>query len=184
MELADDSAMLNLALDQFREAPNMTDTLAALSTLAQREGPQVDQCLDAFYAQWQADPLVIDKWFAVQATSRRADTLARVRALSMHPAFSLKNPNKVYALLRSFAQGNPARFHGMDGAGYRFMSEQLIALDDLNPQVAARLAGVFNDWRRYAEPYRSAQREALLALRDKPTLSKDMGEIVGKALLE
>ncbi len=184
MELESDPAMLQLALEQFREAQNMTDTLAALSTLVQRDDPQVDHCLDAFFAQWQADPLVIDKWFAVQATSRRADTLTRVRALSSHPAFSLKNPNKVYALLRSFAQGNPVRFHGIDGAGYRFMGEQLATLDDLNPQVAARLAGVFNDWRRYAEPYRSAQHQALLALRDKPTLSKDMGEIVGKALLE
>ncbi|MBI5040291.1 MAG: aminopeptidase N [Gammaproteobacteria bacterium] len=184
MELADERAMLDLALEQFQEARNMTDTLAALSALAQREEVLAEQCLDTFYARWQADPLVLDKWFAVQAMSRRADTLARVRALSAHPAFSLKNPNKVYALLRSFAQGNPARFHGMDGAGYLFMRDQLAQLDDINPQVAARLAGVFNDWRRYTEPYRSAMREVLLALRDKPTLSRDLGEIVNKSLAE
>lgn len=182
MELADDPALLKLGVEQFQKAQNMTDTLAALSALAHREGAEAAQCLDAFYEQWQADPLVIDKWLSVQALSRRPDSLARVQALCTHPAFSLKNPNKVYALLRSFGQGNPANFHALNGAGYRFMGAQLATLDSLNPQVTARLAGVFNDWRRYAEPHRSAMRETLESLRDKPELSRDLTEIVGKCL--
>jgi aminopeptidase N len=142
-----------------------------------------DRALEQFYADWQAVPQVVDKWLAVQAASRRPDTLQRVMALTGHPAFSLRNPNKVYALLRTYSQANPARFHaGTDTAGYRFMAEQILAVDALNPQVAARLAGVFNDWQRYAEPYRSAMRSVLKEMRGRQNLSVDVYEIVTKCL--
>ncbi|MFA7387756.1 MAG: DUF3458 domain-containing protein, partial [Thiohalobacteraceae bacterium] len=182
MELEGDQEVLELCLDQSRKGDNMTDVLAALTALAQRSDARADEALDAFYARWQGDPLVVDKWLAVQATSRRPDTLERVQALTQHPAFTLKNPNKVYALLRSFSQANPVRFHQPDGAGYRFVGEQIARLDRLNPQVAARLAGAFNDWRRYDEDRRSEMRRALERLQNLSALSRDVREIVSKAL--
>ena len=183
MELEDDAEILGICLGQFEQADNMNDRFAALTALTQREDAVADRCLEKFYDDWQASPQVLDKWLAVQATSRRNDTLQRVEALSRHPAFSLRNPNKVYALLRSFGQANPARFHaGTDGAAYRFMAEQIVELDAINPQVAARLAGVFNAWNSYAEPYRSGMQEALQHMHNQPKLSPDLYEILYKSL--
>ncbi len=182
MELENDAAVMTLCQEQFRSGQNMTDVMAALTSLAQRNDPIADQCLAEFYDHWQQEPLVVDKWLSVQALSRRSDTLERVRALTGHPAFSLKNPNKVYALLRGFSQGNPARFHASDGAGYVFMGEKIAELDQINPQVAARLVGVFNDWRRYNDIRQAAQKNTLTKLRDNAKISKDVYEIVSKAL--
>lgn len=183
MELEADAEVLDLCLTQFERAPTMTDRFAALTALAQRDDDAADRSLAAFYTAWHGVPQVLDKWFAVQATSRREDAFQRVAALTRHPAFSLRNPNRVYALLRNFGQANPAGFHiGTDGASYRFMADQIIALDALNPQVAARLAGIFNDWRRYAEPYRTGMKTALCRLQDRSNLSPDLYEIVKKSL--
>ncbi|MEW6690513.1 MAG: aminopeptidase N, partial [Pseudomonadota bacterium] len=170
-----------LAWRQFREADNMTDSMAALGCLANLDCAEREQALEAFYARWKDDPLVIDKWLAVQAGSRLPDTLARVKALTAHPAFDLKVPNKVYALVRVFA-GNHVRFHAADGAGYAFLADQVLALDALNPQVAARMARAFDRWKRF-----DAQRQAksgfqLERIRDAAGLSRDVAEIVGKAL--
>lgn len=173
---------LQLALAQYRAQHNMTDVLAALSVLAHRNDSVCDQILEDFYSCWKSDPLVVDKWLAVQALSRRADTLLRVQGLTEHPAFSLKNPNKVYALLRNFALGNPVRFHQADGAAYRFFAAMIRQIDALNPQVAARLVGAFNDWRRYDITRQVAQKGVLEELSNNDKLSKDVTEIIIKNL--
>ena len=182
MELDEDFEVRDLCLTQYRDGSNMTDVLAALTALAQRQDAIADRSLDEFYERWQTDPLVVDKWLAVQATSRRPDTLERVRELTLHPAYNVKNPNKVYALLRSFGQANPVCFHVSDGAGYRFFGEQIAHVDALNPQVAARLVGALNDWRRYDDSRQLQMRRTLETLRDTAHLSRDVREIVGKAL--
>ena len=123
----------------------------------------------------------MDKWLAVQATSRRPDTPARVRELLAHPAFDLKVPNKVYSLIRAFA-ANHVRFHGADGGGYAFLADQVLALDRLNPQVAARIARGFDRWKRFDAGRQAKAKAQLERIRDADGLSKDVAEIVTKAL--
>jgi len=166
---------------QFERADNMTDALAALGFLAHSDAPQREPALEAFYRRWKDDALVVDKWFAVQAGSRRPDTLSRVRALLAHEAFDPKVPNKVYALLRTFA-ANHVRFHAADGSGYDFLAAQVLALDRINPQVAARLARAFDRWRRFDAGRQAKARAALERVRDAEGLSRDVHEIVSKAL--
>ncbi len=170
-----------LAKKQFDTADNMTDQFAALSVLAQSEGEERVQALDAFYARWKDEALVIDKWLQVQATSRRPDTLAEVERLVAHPAFDLRNPNKVYALLRAFGS-NHVRFHAADGSGYRFLADQTRKLDSINPQVAARLARCFDRWRRFDTTRQTHARTALETLRNHKGLSRDVFEIVERSL--
>ena len=170
-----------LAKKQFDTANNMTDQFAALSVLAQSEGEERVQALDAFYARWKDEALVIDKWLQVQATSRRPGTLAEVARLVAHPAFDLRNPNKVYSLLRAFGS-NHVRFHATDGSGYRFLAEQTRKLDSINPQVAARLARCFDRWRRFDATRQTHARAALEMLRNHKGLSRDVFEIVERSL--
>jgi aminopeptidase N len=166
---------------QFREANNMTDRMAALAALANCECPERPQALADFYRQWKDEPLVVDKWLAVQASSRLPGTLEEVRRLARHPAFELKNPNKVYSLIRTFA-ANHARFHAADGGGYEFLAEQILALDPLNPQVAARMARAFDRWRKFDDGRQGHARAALTHIRDAAGLSPDVYEVVSKAL--
>jgi aminopeptidase N len=173
--------MCDLAYRQFQAADNMTDSVAALATLANIDCPERPLALDAFYARWQDEPLVVDKWLTAQALSRLPSTLGRVKALLLHPAFDLKVPNKVYALIRSFAS-NHVRFHAADGAGYAFLADQILALDALNPQVAARMARGFDRWKKFDAGRQAHARRELERMRDAKGLSKDVGEIVGKAL--
>jgi aminopeptidase N len=173
--------LCELADRQFRAADNMTDTMAALGTLANVDCAERQPALDAFYAKWQDEPLVVDKWLAVQALSRLPSTLARVKSLLSHPAFDLKVPNKVYALIRAFAS-NHVRFHAADGAGYAFLADQVVALDALNPQIAARMARGFDRWKKFDAGRQAHARRQLERIRDAKGLSKDVGEIVGKAL--
>jgi aminopeptidase N len=170
-----------LAYEQFRTAGNMTDAMAALTALANSDCPERQPALDAFYARWQSEPLVVDKWLAVQATSRLPGTLARVHELLSHPAFDLKVPNKVYALIRAFAS-NHVRFHAADGSGYAFLADQVIRLDALNPQVAARMARAFDRWKRFDPQRQASAKAALEGIRDIKGLSRDVAEIVTKAL--
>ncbi|WP_313951863.1 aminopeptidase N [Accumulibacter sp.] len=170
-----------LAMQQFASADNMTDQFAALATLAQQDCDERSQALTSFYERWQDEALVVDKWLAVQAASRLPDTLAVVRGLLDHPAFDLRNPNKVYALLNTFGN-NHVRFHAADGSGYHFLAEQIGQLDRLNSQVAARLARRFDRWRKFDEPRQQQAKLALEALRAIDGLSSDVAEIVGRAL--
>ena len=173
--------MAELCYEQFRRADNMSDTMAALSCLANSESAGRTIALDAFYAKWKEEPLVVDKWLAVQATSRLPGALARVQELLRHPAFDLKVPNKVYALIRGFAS-NHVRFHAADGAGYAFLADQVIALDALNPQVAARMARAFDRWTKFDAQRKTRAKAQLERMRDHRSLSKDVMEIVVKTL--
>ena len=180
MEL-DDAGIRALALAQFERADNMSDAMAALAALANCDCAERAPALDAFYAKWRHEPLVVDKWLAVQAGSRLPGTLAEVRKLLAHPAFDIHNPNKVYALIRSFCS-NHVHFHAPDGGGYAFLAEQVIAIDAFNPQVAARMARAFDRWRKFDAGRRQHASAALERIRDAQGLSKDTAEIVSKAL--
>jgi aminopeptidase N len=135
-----------------------------------------------FRARWQHDPLVMDKWFSVQATSPRTDTLARVHGLLADPAFSIRNPNKVRALIGAFATGNPVRFHAADGGGYRFLVDRVLDLDPANPQIAARLLRALARWRRYDPGRQALMRGELERVAGVTGLSKDVYEIAAKSL--
>ncbi|MBC5785516.1 aminopeptidase N [Ramlibacter sp. USB13] len=169
------------AVRQLETATNMTDALAALSALANCDCPERRVALDAFYAKWQDEPLVVDKWLATEALSRLPGTVERVRDLTLHPAFTLQNPNKVYALLGSFGV-NQVNFHAADGSGYRLMTEQALLLDAVNPQVASRMVRNFERYGRFEPVRRDLMRAALEQIAAKPGLSRETAEVVGKAL--
>jgi aminopeptidase N len=181
MELADDEVRA-LCMRQFERADNMTDAMAALTALANADCPEREPALAAFYAKWKHEALVVDKWLRTQSTAHLPDALARVQGLLGHEAFTLKNPNKVYALIGGFGYGNHVRFHAADGSGYAFMAERVIELDALNPQVAARMARTFDRWKKFDAGRQAHARAALERIRDVPKLSKDVAEIVTKAL--
>jgi len=169
-------------LAQFEQGGNMTDVIAALSTLANLDLPERENALAAFYAHWQGEALVVDKWLQVQATSVLPGTVARVRQLMRHPAFDLKNPNKVYALVRSFCAANPRHFHALDGSGYQLAADVIIDLQAINPQVASRLARSFDRWRQFDAVRQGHARTALERIRACEGLAKDVAEVVGNAL--
>jgi aminopeptidase N len=173
--------MTPIAYAQFKGADNMTDAMAALASLAGADCAERLPALDAFYVKWQDEPLVVDKWLAVQAASRLPGTVARVKELLAHPAFDLKVPNKVYALIRSFS-ANHVRFHAADGAGYAFLAGRVIELNALNPQVAARMARGFDRWRKFDAGRQAKARAALERIREAQDLSRDVAEIVTKSL--
>jgi aminopeptidase N len=170
-----------LCVSQLQHADNMTDALAALTALANCDCAERVPALAAFYDRWQAEPLVVDKWFSVQAGSRLPVTLASVQQLAAHPAFELTNPNKVYALISAFG-GNQVNFHAADGRGYTFMATQVAALDPINPQVAARMARYFERWKRFDIGRQRLMQAALEQLRALPALSRETAEVVVKAL--
>ncbi len=165
----------------FETADNMTDTQAALALLADGEGSEREAALLSFYDRWKNDPLVLDKWFSVQAASKREDTVHRVVALAEHPDFSLRNPNRVRSLIGVFCVGNQVRFHGIDGAGYRLLADTVIALA-ANPQVAARMASNFNSWKRFDPTRQSLLKAELERIVASKPLSDDVFEIVSRAL--
>jgi len=169
---------------QYRDADNMTDRQSALRLLLHNGIEGATDSLADFESRFSQQPLVMDKWFALQATIPGPGTLDRVRKLMDHPAFSLSNPNKARALIGAFAAGNPTGFHAADGSGYRFVAEQVLALDALNPQVAARLAAVFNRWTRYDEQRRSLMRRELERMTAREGLSPNTSEIVRRALAD
>jgi len=173
--------MSGLAYEQLQQADNVTDAMAALSCLANLDCPERQPALDAFYEKWKHEPLVLDKWLTVQSTSRLPDTLARVKRLLSHPAFDIKVPNKVYALIRGFAS-NHVRFHAADGSGYAFLADQVIALNAINPQVAARMARGFDRWKRFDAARQAEAKAQLERIGETEGLSKDVAEIVTKAL--
>ncbi len=168
--------------DQFVETDNMTDRMAALTCLVHNRLPKWEEALAAFYHQFQNDNLVIDKWFSLQATSPRQETLAVVKELMAHPAFTMRNPNRVRALVGAFTHGNPAFFHNLSGAGYEFLADRVLELDALNPQVAARMISPLSRWRRYDGERQLLMRAQLERIQRQEKLSADVGEIVGKSL--
>jgi aminopeptidase N len=171
---------LDSALMQVKIANNMTEKLSALSALAQVPSYHINEALVHFEAEYGNEALAMDKWFVVQA-QQHFQALPKVQALMNHPAFSLKNPNKVRSLLGAFFTGNLAEFHKANGSGYRFWSEQVLTLDAINPQVAARLARALDRWRRFEPTRQIAMREALENVKTQAK-SADVLEIVTKAL--
>jgi aminopeptidase N len=169
------------AAQQFAADANMTDTLSALTILVDTADNERDTALGAFYEKWKDNPLVLDKWFAVQARSNAPDTLSRVKALLQHPDFDIKNPNRVRALIGAFA-GNPAVFHDKSGAGYRLLADLVIKLDAINPQIAARLLTALGTWRRFDEQRQKLMRAELQRIHDIENLSQNSFEMASKSL--
>ncbi|MFP5402413.1 MAG: aminopeptidase N [Gammaproteobacteria bacterium] len=186
---AGDRAGLERAEARFAAATNMTERFGALAALVQSTSPARTAALQAFHERHRDDALVLDKWFALQAGAWRwedtmAPTLERVRALLGDPAFSLSNPNKVYALLGTFFRANPGEFHAADGSGHAFWAEQVVALDARNPQVAARMARALENWRHFTPALQASIRPQLERVLAAPGLSADVAEIIGKAVGE
>ena len=171
-----------LCLAQFRDADNMTDRIAALDLLAESDLAQRPQALADFYARWRDDALVVDKWFALQAMAQRPDAVEVVTGLLGHEAFTLKNPNRVRALIGAFAAGNPTGFHRADGSGYALVADHVLELDPRNPQVASRLAKAFDRWRRYDAGRQARMQTQLERILAAPKLSRDVYEIASKSL--
>jgi aminopeptidase N len=177
-----DREAVELCLRQFDGAHAMTDAITALSMIADTDAPEREEALERFYRRWKNEALVVDKWFAVQAGSKRPDTLDRVERLLSHPAFQIRNPNKVYALIGSFAGGNPVRFHDASGAGYRFLADRVLELDPLNPQVASRMVKMFARWRKYDRQRQDLMRAEIERIAARTGLSRDVYEIAAKSL--
>ncbi|RCX08259.1 aminopeptidase N [Extensimonas vulgaris] len=174
------------AYQRVKTATNMTERFGALSALVASGHELAAPALERFHALFKDEPLVIDKWFALQASApdRGGQVLPIVRRLLQHPDFHLTNPNRARSLIFSYCMNNPGAFHRADAAGYQFWSERVLELDAINPQVAARLARALDRWKKLAEPWRSAAREALARVAAKPDLSADVREVVGRALAE
>jgi aminopeptidase N len=177
----DDAQVHALVQEQYDGAGNMTDRVAALAALLNSSAPGKEKALQDFYKEFEREALVIDKWFMLQGMARATD-VATVRQLMRHPAFTLKNPNRARSLIFSFCNNNPAQFHAADGSGYAFWAEQVIALNAINPQVAARLARSLERWRKYAPALQAQMRPALEHVARTKKLSKDVLEVVTKAL--
>ena len=179
---ADPAAGIARADTQYRDADNMTDRIAALATLSHHQVPERQAAFDDFYRRYDGDALVIDKWFGLQAAIPEADTLGRVKSLTAHPAFSMSNPNRVRALIGNFAQANQTQFNRRDGEGYAFHADTMLALDAINPQVAARLMTAFRSWRALEPERRGKAEAALKQVAAGPSLSRDLQDIVTRTL--
>jgi aminopeptidase N len=172
----------NLCLSQFERADNMTDELSALTILAHSGCPESKAAIASFYEKWQHETLVMDKWFALQATAPLPETLAKVQELMQHPQFNIKNPNKVRALIGSFAAGNPTCFHDDTGAGYTLFADIVLELNIINPAIAARLLNRLSRWKRYVQPQQNLMQDQLKRIINKPDLSKGVYEVASKSL--
>jgi len=174
--------VLELATMQYYQATNMTDAIGALVTIVDLDGDLKEKVLQDFYDKWQNDPLVLDKWFAIQASSSSPDTLERVIGLMDNPSFSINNPNKVRSLIGTFCAANHVRFHEKTGAGYRFLGDNIVRLNALNPQIAARMVTPLVNWKRYDDSRQKLMKLELETLLKVKGLSKDVYEIVSKSL--
>ncbi len=182
--MLEDSEVIALCGQQFEAAHNMTDVIAALACLVNSDSTIKDNALSSFYNKWQKDTLVLDKWFSLQATSRLPGTLENVKALTQNTAFSIKNPNKVRSLIGAFCNANPVRFHDISGNGYKFLADNIIKLDSLNPQVAARMSNAFSQWRSYDEGLQKKMRDQMERIIGEKGLSRDVYEVMSKSLSE
>lgn len=177
----EDTEITELALHEYKTATNMTDQFAALSAISQKPGKTRDDVLADFYTKWQHNYLVVNKWFALQAMSNIPGNVENVRKLLNHPAFDLRNPNKVYSLIGGFC-GSPVNFHAKDGSGYKFLGEIVLQLDKLNPQVASRMVSAFSRWRRFDESRQTLAKQQLETIMSANGLSENVFEIASKSL--
>ncbi len=171
-----------LAEVQFSSAKNMTDQMAALNCIVNSESPAKSDCLQSFYQQWQNEALVIDKWFTLQACSSANDTFNTLQSLLKHSAFELSNPNRVRSLIGAFSQANQLHFHAANGQGYQFLTDQIIALNSLNPQVASRMVGALTQWKRFDDNRQVLMKTELERLINTSDISKDVFEVASKSL--
>jgi aminopeptidase N len=175
-------SLLQKGLQQYREANNMTDSIAALSCVVNADLDAGTALLFDFHTQWQHDPLVVDKWLILQAGCTLPGTLDRVKALTTHPSFTYKNPNKVRSLIATFCATNHGQFHAADGSGYTFLGDQVCLLDQLNPQIASRMITPLTQWRRYNTARQQLMRQQLERISNQESLSDDVKEVVEKSL--
>ena len=181
MQLGDQS-VVDLCIEQFYKSNNMTDTISAFSEIVNQDCKERESVIGDFYDKWKDEALVTEKWFGIQATSQHPDTLKRVRELISHSGFSIRNPNKVRALIGAFSQGNQIHFHSANGEGYSFLGDFVIKIDAMNPQIASRLVGGFSFWKKYDSNRQQLMIAQLERIRDSENLSRDVYEIVTKSL--
>ncbi|MGB0719134.1 MAG: aminopeptidase N [Bdellovibrionales bacterium] len=170
------------SFEHYQTTDTMTDRVAALSVLADIDQPQRDAAFDDFYARFKTYPLVVDKYFSLQAGAVRKDIIQNLKSLREHPDFNIKNPNRVRSLYAAFAMNNPAQFHAVDGSGYAFLTDAIIELNSINPQIAARLLTPMREWKRYTPDRQEMMKAALERILAEPDLSPDVFEIASKSL--
>ena len=185
--LADaDTEFVDLCMDQFESANNMTDTSAAVRCLincpAEAANEARDKALDKFLERWKNDALVVDQWFAMQASCPLPGTLDKVKELMQHEFFTMKNPNRMRSLVSSFAVLNTVNFHAKDGSGYEFLADRVIELNQINPQMAARMLSPLSRWRKYGSDRQALMKSQLDRILEQPDLSPDVFEIVSKSV--
>lgn len=173
-----------LCLHQFEEADNMSDELSSFKTLVHAGCLSAEKAVNTFFDKWQNEALVMDKWFAVQATAALPATFSRVQDLMQHSHFNIKNPNKVRALIASFASANPVCFHHKSGQGYTFLADQILRINPLNPNIASRLMSKLSRWRRYNSTRQELMKQQIKRVIDHPNLSKGVFEIASKSLAD
>ncbi|KAG2250349.1 hypothetical protein Bca52824_080485 [Brassica carinata] len=177
----EDPSYVELALSEYKSATNLTDQFAALAALSQNPGKTRDDVLADFYNKWQGDYLVVNKWFLLQSSSDIPGNVENVKKLLDHPAFDLRNPNKVYSLIGGFC-GSPVNFHAKDGSGYKFLGDIVVQLDKINPQVASRMLSAFSRWKRYDETRQALAKAQLEMIMSANGLSENVFEIASKSL--
>jgi aminopeptidase N len=174
--------MNTLCVEQYKAQNNMTDVIAALSLIAHGDMDEREELLSDFYSRWEHDQLVLDKWFSVQAVSKRKDTIAHVKKLMQHPLFNIRNPNKVRSLVGAFCSANQVNFHAADGSGYALLGEAVRQLDSINPQIAARMLRMLSRWRRYDTGRQMLMQQQLELIANSDDISKDVYEVAAKSL--
>jgi aminopeptidase N len=174
--------MAQLARQQYQQVNNYTDKITALSLLTHQQIDGYEDLLGDYFTAWQDNTLVINKWLSIQATIPANDTLDRVKQLMELPVFSMQNPNVVRSLIGAFCAGNITQFHAEDGSGYEFLANQVIALDGINPQIAARLVSIFNDFQLYKQSIQASMMKQLKRIHIEPSLSSNVFEIVDRAV--
>jgi aminopeptidase N len=177
-----DGVANELCIKQYRAGQNMTDVISALGLIANSELPEREELLADFYARWKDDQLVLDKWFTVQASSKRSDTLTKVKELMQHPDFTMRNPNRVRSLLGAFCSANQVNFHVSTGSGYALLGAAVLQLDPINPQIAARMLRTLSRWRRYDQVRQRLMQQQLEKIVNTPGISKDVYEVASKSL--
>lgn len=182
LAVLDDAEIQELSTAQLASSRCMTDSVAALTAIANSSNAKREELLNEFYRKWKDEPLVVNKWLRIQANGSTPKTLARVESLTRHEAFELTNPNKVYSLIFGFSHANPFCFHARDASGYRFVRDWVTQLDPINPQVSARLVLAFNNWNQYIPELKKQMQITLQEIEQLPNLSRDVAEIVSKSL--
>ncbi len=177
-----DAGVNNICIEQYQSQNNMTDVIASLGLIAHSCIDRREELLADFYSRWKHDQLVLDKWFTVQAVSKRTDTLAKVKELMQSPVFNIRNPNKVRSLIGAFCSANQINFHAIDGSGYALLGETVMQLDSINPQIAARMLRIFSRWRRYDQGRQVLIKQHLEQIANSEGISKDVFEVASKCL--